>query len=192
MIVKVQVTDVPAQPKKLLTTTGAWNNVLLPILYRDVVTFRSAKSDMGCDCIPYFDTPATRLTLHKYSDYIHAITSHGPDILAEFSSAKVCGLREINYVVDPDSPLGTQLDHLACLVSSSPDLRAVSMDLVHPNSEEDLEALTKFVRLLDEYPSMTCFFLEIDPRTMLDVDEVLLEILGKRLDLDQAGSVECS
>ncbi|KAI9240362.1 MAG: hypothetical protein BYD32DRAFT_434048 [Podila humilis] len=169
----------------------AWHDVLSPILYLDVVTFRSTKSDLGCNYIPYFNTPATRLPLHKHSDHIRAITCHGPDILAELSGAKACGLREINYVADLDSPLGTQLDRLALLVASSPDLRAVSMELVHPNSEEDLEALTAFVRFLDDYPSMTCFFLEIDPRTMLDVDEVMLEILEKRLDLVQAGSVDC-
>ncbi|KAG0338560.1 hypothetical protein BG000_003763 [Podila horticola] len=159
----------------------AWYDVISPILYLDVMTFRKYRfkwdremaefrkmaefsemeefSDVE-EFANYFNASDTRLALHKHCHHIRAITA----------KARIFSW---NFRVP------------------NPGLRAVSIEGVIINSDKDLDALTRFARFLDEYPSIICFFLEIEEETSPNTRKVLLEILEKRLTLIKEDSVEC-
>ncbi|KAF9378492.1 hypothetical protein CPB97_009522 [Podila verticillata] len=166
-----------------LRVSHAWRDVLAPVLYLDVVTFRSVIDNN----IVWYNAPFTHFALHKYAHHIRAITCHGSDILIRLSNSE-CHLRDINYITDSDSPLRIQLDHLASLVSRNPGLLAISIEEARFHSAGDLQALLTFVQFLKDHPSITCFFLEIESDMNPNVCKALLKILERRLDLIKTDS----
>ncbi|KAF8925790.1 hypothetical protein BGZ52_006473 [Haplosporangium bisporale] len=97
----------------------------------------------------------------------------------------------IDHSIVCDSPLRIQLDPHASLVARNPGLLAVSIEEARFHSAEDLKALLKFVRFLDDYATITCFFLEIESDLNPNVCKALLKILERQLDLIKTDSVKC-
>ncbi|KAF9383891.1 hypothetical protein CPB97_006137 [Podila verticillata] len=137
-----------------------WNDIVSPVLYLDLITFRLKYIQYAYPKphISFFFTePKGRQGLHKHARHIRAVTCKGTDSLQALVEARCSRLLEVNYVSERQD---RELEYLAQLVSQNPDLCAVSIENFHTRKEGQLEQLQAFVTFLDDYPMITCFYLD--------------------------------
>ncbi|KAF9322352.1 hypothetical protein BG003_000023 [Podila horticola] len=82
---------------------------------------------------------------------------------------------------DPQ-PLGMGLSTLTKLIVRNPHLRAVSIEVPVVETEDDVGELTSFVAALDQFPSVTCFYIEASFKEPSLRGFLQSEILRLRLD----------
>ncbi|KAG0029463.1 hypothetical protein BGZ82_007951 [Podila clonocystis] len=159
-----------------------------------------------------FLAPLSHNALLKYSPHIRVLTCRGHDILVDLLRSDCSNLLHINYlaqmderfgsyayapdlfsleddqgpqVADPSTDsrqIGMGLSNLTKLIARNPHLRAVSIEIPVVETEDDVSELTAFVASLDQFPSVTCFYIEAsfkDPSMRLSLQR---EILRLRLD----------
>lgn len=105
-------------------------------------------------------------TFSEHSTHIHAITCTRSALPALLES-NLTELTEINFVVKPNSemriakvlsrPNSLGLDRLAIIIANCRKLRAVSIEGL--DFDKGRAELYKFIKVLDMFPSITCFYL---------------------------------
>lgn len=140
---------------KCILVNRHWHNTFIPILWSDVITFRT--------------NPGSWWALHEYHDYslyyhgrkgllnhahhIRAITCQGFNSLQTLFDFSCHNLVEIHYVIDSTGCPG--LDDLVDLMSVNPNLRAVIIDGVDVDDKATEVQLQGLLDYLDETPSVT-------------------------------------
>lgn len=143
-----------------ILVSHTWHDTFIPILWRDVVTFRTiqrAKNYEHSIYIQYFLSPITLRALCKHSHNIRAITCRDPDMLQVLS--RTCtNLIEVNFILARHSQITQGLYHLGWLVVCNSNLRAISIENMLIDTQEKRDQLKAFVQFLDDYPNITCLY----------------------------------
>lgn len=155
-----------------------------------------------------FLAPLSHNALLKYSQHIRVLTCRGYGILSDLLESGCSNLLHINYLVQMDdrfgpfayapdlfsfadgdeqepltdsSPPDMGLTTLTKLIALNPHLRAVSIEIPVVETEGDFRELTDFVASLDQFPSVTCFYIEVSFKDWNRRLSPLREILRLRL-----------
>lgn len=156
-----------------------------------------------------FLAPLSHNALLKYSQHIRVLTCRGYDILSDLLESGCWNLLHINYLVPMDDRFGTfayapdlfsfgdedeqesltdsqppgmGLTTLTKLIALNPHLRSVSIEIPAVETEDDFRELTEFVESLSQFPSVTCFYIEVSFKDWNMRSSLLREILRLRLD----------
>ncbi|KAG0357318.1 hypothetical protein BG005_003676, partial [Podila minutissima] len=157
-----------------------------------------------------FLSPLGHNALLKYSSHIRVLTCRGHDILEDLLRSDCSNLLHINYLVQMDerfssfayapdlfslvdeqepqaeSPTdsrqrGMGLSTLTKLIARNPQLRAVSIEIPAVETEDACELMT-FVASLDQFPKVTCFYIDASIKSSSMRMSLQREILRLRLD----------
>lgn len=146
----------------------AWHKIFIPVLWTDVVSFRSPRVINDGDYIHYFANHST-ISLIKHSHHIRAFTCTNPDLLA-LQECVLPNLLEINVVIKPEPLYSAIVTHgpgltegLASYILCSPHLRAVSIEGLDFDNNKHVSDLYTLLTYLDNFPSITCFYLSKTP-----------------------------
>ncbi|KAF9299644.1 hypothetical protein BGZ74_008814 [Mortierella antarctica] len=145
----------------------AWYNALIPLLYSDVITFRSSRYHRGL-FDHFFDTPDSQRAILKHSHHIRALTCTFPS-LSVLMKTGCPNLVELNYVLEferpPDAIYETDpkqgLDVLDVVLARCPNLRALSFENISFATDKHVKAVLAFVKRLDRHPGITCFYMSV-------------------------------
>lgn len=166
-----------------------WNDIVSPVLYSDVVTFRSTHSRFTYPKRwPHISLVAEskgHQGLYRHARHIRAVTCKGIDNLQALVETRCSRLIEVNFVSEWQD---RELEHLAQLVSQNPDLCAVSIENFQAGNDGRLEQLQAFVMFLDDYPLITCFYL--DGRLSSNMEDIRA-LVEKRLDMVKRENIKC-
>ncbi|KAG0333511.1 hypothetical protein BG000_009105 [Podila horticola] len=146
----------------------AWHKIFIPVLWTDVVSFRSHRVINDGDYIHYFANHST-ISLIKHSHHIRAFTCTNTDLLA-LQEYVLLNLLEINVVIKPEPLYPAVVTHgpgltegLASYILCSPRLRAVSIEGLDLDNNKHVSDLYTLLTYLDNFPSITCFYLSKTP-----------------------------
>ncbi|KAF9393121.1 hypothetical protein CPB97_000023 [Podila verticillata] len=170
-----------------ILVSRAWYNALSPLLYSDVITFRSSRYRQG-KYDHFFDTIDSQRAILKHSHHIRAITCTIPsfsvliktgcpnlvelNFVLEFEPSK-----EVIYNTDPKQGL----DGLDMVLARCPSLRALSLENVSLTTEKHTKAVLEFVKRLDRHPNITCFYMSVFEPTNYKLTTPLQAIFEHRL-----------
>ncbi|KAF9273363.1 hypothetical protein BGZ74_004818, partial [Mortierella antarctica] len=98
-----------------------------------------------------------RFLTWKYARHIRAITCKGARILLAVLEAGCSTLLKVNFV---SKEKNWELGLLTEPVSQNPNLCAVSIEDLNGETEGQLDQLERFVIFLDDYPNITCLYME--------------------------------
>ncbi|KAF9330512.1 hypothetical protein BG006_006542 [Podila minutissima] len=162
-----------------------WHELINPILWKDVITFRSiSKSRLYWFCHDYTLTAHCQQTLEKYAHHIRAVTCQGARSLRALRTVKCKDVTEINYVVRPENDTkNAGLDDLFDWIRIiSPQLRAIFIEEITLTSYSLSGQLDDLLDLLDDFPHITNIYLGIDYihnllRHLCDYEKLLPEAL---------------
>lgn len=164
-----------------------WYNALIPLLYSDVITFRSNHYRQGM-YDHFFDTPDSQRAILKHSHHIRAITCTIPS-LSVLVKTGCPNLVELNFVLEVKPPeeaiYNTDpkqgLDMLEMVLARCPSLRALSLENVSFTTEKHTKAILEFVKRLDRHPNITCFYMSVFDPTDYKLSRPLQTIFDHRL-----------
>lgn len=196
------------------------SRALVPVYWRDVVLFSRKWIEVNPPLKPKWidngNLPllAPHQALMRNARYIRALSCNGTSTLPLLASFECTNLVELCFVVDDPEEIveilesssvspsgqhqtvqgGQGLNQLAQYVVCNPHLRAISVENVTLNNDEDMGEVLRFVKFLDSIPSITSFHLgfreeEENPTSHPDFQKTLVTILNQRLDLIQSSSV---
>ncbi|KAG0085635.1 hypothetical protein BGZ92_008849, partial [Podila epicladia] len=138
----------------------AWHNAFIPVLWADIVTFRTSEAKTRHS----YNSPVFHQALIKHSHHIRGLTCSNAAMPALLESS-LDSLLEINFVAapaargQPPQVPPSPWDDLARLVAKCSNLHALSIEDVDAFKDEDQYAIERLIRSLDSSPSVTCLFL---------------------------------
>lgn len=91
--------------------------------------------------------------------------------------ADCTNLLELNFTADFGN-LELELDCLIRLIARNPVLRALSVEKFYIRNMEICQLLLAFVQLLDDYPTVSCLFLDFSLLSNLDKGDSRALIIG--------------
>ncbi|KAF9384690.1 hypothetical protein CPB97_005457 [Podila verticillata] len=140
---------------KCILVNRQWHDAFIPILWSDVVTFRTKLPPWPYE--EYHDyslNSHTRRGLFNHARYIHALTCQGFQSLRILFDSSCVNLVEINFMIDLSTGC-PGLDDLVDLMSVSPILRAVSIENVDLDDKVTKSQFQDLLEFLDDTPSIT-------------------------------------
>ncbi|KAG0013039.1 hypothetical protein BGZ81_001272 [Podila clonocystis] len=151
----------------------SWHSALIPRLWQDIVTFRPIPPlhlHAKTTYIHYFLSPAGRKSLIKHVHHIRALTCRGDALLPVLAKAGMCGLIELNFIIDDQQSSAStatiprwvqrtapilDLRTLVQLIAMNPRLHSVSVENIDLDKQMECLALEEFVEAMDPFSSIT-------------------------------------
>lgn len=155
----------------------AWNDAISLVLYLDVLTYRNINTTVWGvrpNTVSRLSTPTGLHALRKNAHHVRAITCKGPDCFQGILEAGIYNLLEINFVSRMQDQV-LEFELLTRAVSQNSDLCAVSIEDLIVRSDVQFGQLKTFVEFLEDYPLITCFYLEAVWRESIDRKQEILK-----------------